>query len=156
MSDELKPCPFCGVNNWQYQAYFYFSGTTVYKCGECGTIADWSTINARPIEDALNKRIAELEAQLEEHEVIAANTGILTSQRELEAAQRWIPVSEKLPETYKPVLTVDMSEATQIPVPAFYNPDTKCWSTHFEYDLWVTHWMPLPEPPIVYGKVCEE
>jgi len=20
----------------------------------------------------------------------------------------------------------------------------------------VTHWMPLPEPPIVYGKVCEE
>jgi len=19
-----------------------------------------------------------------------------------------------------------------------------------------THWMPLPEPPIVYGKVCEE
>ena len=75
---------------------------------------------------------------------------------ELEAAQRWIPVSERLPETYKPVLTVDMSEATQVPVPAFYNPDTECWSTHFKYDLRVTHWMPLPESPIVYGKVCEE
>lgn len=68
---------------------------------------------------------------------------------ELEAAQRWIPVSERLPETYKPVLTVDMSEATQVPVPAFYNPDTECWSTHFKYDLWVTHWMPLPQPPEV-------
>lgn len=68
---------------------------------------------------------------------------------ELEAERRWIPVSERLPETYKPVLTVDMSEATQIPVPAFYNPDTKCWSTHFKYDLWVTHWMPLPKLPEV-------
>jgi hypothetical protein len=71
---------------------------------------------------------------------------------ELEAAQRWIPVSERLPETYKPVLTVDMSEATQIPVPAFYNPDTKCWSTHFKYDLWVTHWMPLPSVPESEGE----
>lgn len=75
---------------------------------------------------------------------------------ELEAAQRWIPVSERLPETYKPVLTVDMSEATRIPVPAFYNLDTNCWYTHFEYYLWVTHWMPLPEPPIMYGKESEE
>lgn len=65
----------------------------------------------------------------------------------LKETQRWIPVSERLPETYKPVLTVDMSEATQVPVPAFYNPDTECWSTHFKYDLWVTHWMPLPELP---------
>ena len=69
---------------------------------------------------------------------------------ELEAAQRWHVVADgDLPNTYEPVLTVDMSEATRIPVPAFYNLDTKCWSTHFEYDLWVTHWMPLPELPEV-------
>ena len=67
---------------------------------------------------------------------------------ELESAQRWHVVADgDLPNTYKPVLTVDMSEATRIPVPAFYNLDTNCWSTHFEYDLWVTHWMPLPEAP---------
>lgn len=79
----------------------------------------------------------------------AAAYALFTYIAELEAERRWIPVSERLPETYKPVLTVDMSEATQIPVPAFYNPDTKCWSTHFKYDLWVTHWMPLPELPEV-------
>jgi len=76
---------------------------------------------------------------------------------ELESAQRWHVVADgDLPNTYKPVLTVDMSEATRIPVPAFYNLDTNCWSTHFEYDLWVTHWMPLPVPPIMYGKESEE
>lgn len=42
MSEKLKPCPICGVNNWQYQAYF--SGTTVYQCGGCGTICNWSAI----------------------------------------------------------------------------------------------------------------
>ena len=76
---------------------------------------------------------------------------------ELEAAQRWIPVSERLPDNWKPVLTIDMSESTRVPVPAFYDPETSLWTTHLpNYDLWVTHWMPLPEPPIVYGKVCEE
>ena len=57
-------------------------------------------------------------ARQELHEYIA----------ELEAAQRWHVVADgDLPNTYKPVLTVDMSEATRIPVPAFYNLDTNCW-----------------------------
>jgi len=86
---------------------------------------------------------------------------------ELEAAQRWIPVSERLPDNWKPVLTIDMSESTRVPVPAFYDPETSLWSTHLpNYDLWVTHWMPLPPNPespndtqtqtIVYGKEREE
>ena len=79
---------------------------------------------------------------------------------ELEAAQRWIPVSERLPENWKSVLTIDISKSTRDMVSAFYNPETSLWSTHFsmysDSDLWVTHWMPLPELPIVYGKVCDE
>ena len=86
---------------------------------------------------------------------------------ELEAAQLWIPVSERLPDNWKPVLTIDMSESTRVPVPAFYDPETSLWSTHLpNYDLWVTHWMPLPPNPespndtqtqtIVYGKEREE
>ena len=79
---------------------------------------------------------------------------------ELEEKQRWIPVSERLPENWKSVLTIDISKSTQDMVTAFYNPETSLWSTHFsmysDSDLWVTHWMPLPESPIVYGKVCEE
>ena len=57
---ELKQCPFCAINDWQYHAYF--SGATIRQCGGCGTIVDESVINTRPIEDALNKRIADLDA----------------------------------------------------------------------------------------------
>jgi len=74
----------------------------------------------------------------------------------LKDAQRWIPVSERMPDDWESVLTIDISKSTQDVVSAFYNPETSLWSTPFSSDLWVTHWMPLPEPPIVYGKVCEE
>lgn len=75
---------------------------------------------------------------------------------ELEAERRWIPVSERMPDDWESVLTIDISKSTQDVVSAFYNPETSLWSTPFSSDLWVTHWMPLPESPIVYGKVCEE
>ena len=134
---ELKPCPFCGgvaqVNTWTMH------GITESRCfcpnSDCPnsvrTVAleQWNT---RPIEDALTARIAELEAE-----------------------RRWIPVSERLPDNWESVLTIDISKSTRDMVTAFYNPETSLWSTHFLCDLWVTHWMPLPEPPIVYGKVCE-
>ena len=63
MSEELRPCPFCEINDWQYHAHF--SGATIRQCGGCGTIIDESIINTRPIEDALIARIAELEAENE-------------------------------------------------------------------------------------------
>ena len=75
---------------------------------------------------------------------------------ELEEKQRWIPVSERMPNNWESVLTIDISKSTRDVVSAFYNPETSLWSTPFSCDLWVTHCMPLPEPPIVYGKVCEE
>jgi len=68
---ELKPCPFCGgmpkVNDWTLK------GITDKRCfcdnekcpvylSKTIAIDDWNT---RPIEDALNKRIAELEAENE-------------------------------------------------------------------------------------------
>ena len=60
---ELKPCPFCGVNEWRSVVC---SGDTIYQCDKCGTIVDESVINTRPIEDALNARIAELEKDNDE------------------------------------------------------------------------------------------
>jgi len=66
---ELKPCPFCGgmpkVNDWTLK------GITDKRCfcdnekcpvylSKTIAIDDWNT---RPIEDALNDRIAELEAE---------------------------------------------------------------------------------------------
>lgn len=68
---ELKPCPFCGempkVNDWTLKGIFdkdVIDKRCFCENGECPvylskTIAidDWNT---RPIEDALNKRVAEL------------------------------------------------------------------------------------------------
>ena len=62
--NEFKPCPFCGVNDWQYHSHF--SGATIRQCGECGTIVDESIISTRPIEEALKKRITGLESQVAE------------------------------------------------------------------------------------------
>ena len=71
MSEELKPCPFCGgmpkVNDWTLK------GITDKRCfcdnekwpvylSKTIAIDGWNT---RPIEDALNARIAELEELIE-------------------------------------------------------------------------------------------
>lgn len=59
MSEELKPCPFCGKSrpeNW----------TKVNKlvlCPYCETVALRRTWNRRPIEDTQAIRIAELETE---------------------------------------------------------------------------------------------
>jgi len=126
--DELQPCPFCGGTKICTE-----KGINLNYCDNCSAESNVEHWNTRPIEDALRKRIAELES-----------------------AQRWVPVSERLPDNWESVLTIDISKSTQDVVSAFYNPEISLWSTHFSCDLWVTHWMPLPEPPIVYGKVCEE
>jgi len=65
---ELKPCPFCGSPAYSYHDNCIdFAGV---KCDLGGCVCadilitenNWNT---RPIEDALNKRIAELEAMVE-------------------------------------------------------------------------------------------
>jgi len=75
MSRKLKPCPFCGVgvqntdDSDKYPRLFYRGGYYV-ECECCGAYLvqtnkykgpGWNT---RPIEDALNARIAQLEAEL--------------------------------------------------------------------------------------------
>ena len=109
---ELKPCPFCG----EPVVFNKFAEKVV--CEDCGATIYSDYWNTRPIEDALNARIAELEA-----------------------AQRWIPVSERLPEEKQSVLALDRTGTAY----------------HWEYSRslsnifvgYYTHWMPLPEPPEV-------
>jgi BMFP domain-containing protein YqiC len=66
---ELKSCPFCG---WEFAEHAWNEFGEEYRvCDQCGATSgtvnsmwDWNT---RPIEDALNARIAELEATVEIH-----------------------------------------------------------------------------------------
>ena len=68
--------------------------------------------------------------------------------------QRWIPVSERLPENGSHVIAFipkggfcDHGKVTQL----FYNSDSAMgdWSDDRGHYDCVTHWMPLPEPPEV-------
>ena len=139
MSEELKPCPFCGGSNITEEA-----SISVVFCADCGGEkdtdfgGDWNT---RPIEDALNARIAELEAE-----------------------RRWIPVSERLPEDGREVLVLVeelITAGAHYQFGAAFNDDdvlveTPTWVLGLEEETYgfdayaaVTHWMPLPEPPEV-------
>ena len=56
---ELKPCPFCGEQVFTPLVSSLDNGYT--RCISCGAKMQRSRWQTRPIEDALNKRIAELE-----------------------------------------------------------------------------------------------
>ena len=77
---------------------------------------------------------------------------------ELEEKQRWIPVGERLPEDEKDVLVFWGKASDGSKIDWFGT----AWRNECDDGKWCTdpivptHWMPLPEPPIVYGKVCEE
>ena len=55
---NLKPCPFCGG-----EAELCYSEVDTF-CRKCNVRQETELWNTRPIEDALNARIAELEAEL--------------------------------------------------------------------------------------------
>ena len=60
MSEELRPCPFCGGTKICTE-----KGINLNYCDNCSAESNVEHWNTRPIEDALNKRIAELEAEIE-------------------------------------------------------------------------------------------
>ena len=122
---EIKPCPFCGRKveldheYGQYVIHQPASGDN--RHGRLFMRAnEW---NVRPIEDALQARIAELEQQ-----------------------QRWIPVSERLPEDWTMVLFTNgvTRGIGQFDKDGFYD-----YWYEYSFNKPVTHWMPLPNPPEV-------
>jgi hypothetical protein len=77
--EQLKPCPFCGRKAYHEDDVVCCSGGEDCVTGSIGkkSVKEW---NHRPIEDALKARIAELES-----------------------ANLWTPVSEKIPEDFQDV-----------------------------------------------------
>ena len=65
---------------------------------------------------------------------------------ELKSAQRWVPVSERLPEIGIRVLTSDVTG--YISTDFIVELDMSLCTFHLQRKL-VTHWMPLPQPPEV-------
>ena len=66
MSEELRPCPFCGAMPEKLR--------TGYMCSTLGCALQENTVsekewNTRPIEDELQSRIAELEKDLSNKEI---------------------------------------------------------------------------------------
>lgn len=117
---ELKPCPFCGKKIKEVPG---FNGVCGCESDNCqGSLVEYMTLdewNTRPVEDALRARIAELEQ-----------------------AQRWIPVSERLPDASEKVQDVLCYNA---PILEMF---TRLYFDDIGFDGWaVTHWMPLPLPP---------
>jgi len=164
--DELKPCPFCNIPPASITSKI--DGKEYYSClnvdcpnGSWLTAAEWNT---RPIEDALNARIAELSqavgliTTMKPTMVMDANhpldmvreVGEHVTARiaELEAAQRWIPVSERLPEPYTRVLACIKSGYMEVDY-MYSEPIVDVGSADFNSLDNVTHWMPLPQPPEV-------
>ena len=57
--------------------------------------------------------------------------------------RRWIPVTERLPEhgwylAYGPTIKMEVLH---------FHSAGEVWSSEWYYNIEVTHWMPLPEPP---------
>jgi len=157
MSEELRPCPFCGgeaqVNTWTLlgitESRCFCSNSGCPNSVRTVALEQWNT---RPIEDGLHARIAELEYQLEDW----TNNGWAEDYKariaELEAEQaRWIPVGERLPDEGGRVYVMLNNKWGAI---AYWFPIKGGLAGMWKNDCGqvihnVTHWMPLPEAPEV-------
>lgn len=120
--NNLKPCPFCGgIAELKAPGYEHYSPCWC-KCARCG--AEGPT------------KSSELEAEKGWNE---------RAQDDVEhtpTISGWISVKDKLPDTYKNVITYDKYSGVKENWLLRSNPCVS-WSHGFH----VTHWMPLPEPP---------
>ena len=122
MSEELIPCPFCGESS-RVEINTY---TEQIVCGQCGAVVYYKYWDTRPIEDELRARIAELEEK-----------------------QRWIPVSERLPEAkghYMAVVVDGFDDSRSVETLRYFGDGD--WFTWSDWYV-VTHWKEEPELPEV-------
>ena len=111
--NALKPCPFCGENVTLDYRVMPNRKHWFITCDCCGmmyqdTLSQRKYVkdgwNNRPIEDDLRKRIVEL---VSSNMVMAKGVLDLKARiAELEEKQRWIPVSERLPEFNQDVTVI--------------------------------------------------
>lgn len=145
----ITNCPKCGSMNI----------TTAGVCANCGwsQFAQVTTVSTRitgEIEIMLSGK-----ALLDDYKrLLFENRNLKERVAELEAEQRWIPVSERLPEFNKVVAVIDMSDKDshlcnvyETAILVEVRGDTRFgFIGHSGWDSSdVTHWMPLPKLPEV-------
>ena len=124
-------------------------------------LRDGVMVNKEQAVRALNNyesRIAELEGELDRRIRMPKDlwfqvAELSTRVNELKAAQRWIPVSERLPEDGETVFVIihdgfERFENGNEVARLTYLGNGNWWSWGRERYV-VTHWMPLPNPPEV-------
>lgn len=124
MNEKLKPCPFCGKEMSQDNFFSCDGYPQACGCWEkthtgMEAIDVWNT---RPLEDALQARAEDAEARV----------------AELEAAQRWVSVNDRLPEEGQ------MCEVTSNLKFYYGFKYARALRDYFLYRY--THWRPLSLP----------
>jgi len=77
-------------------------------------------------------------------EIESLTTQLAETRKELSEANKWIPVSERLPDDNEDVLAFDSYESV---CAEGYFSDGKQWFVIGWINYNITHWMPLPKPP---------
>lgn len=91
------------------------------------------------------------EKDLEIQELRRQRDSLLQENAELREKQRWIPVSERLPDkdgNYLAVVSGDVINPPYVIIRIFYNGHFVLFTEPYE-QRYVSHWMPLPETPEV-------
>ena len=78
---ELKPCPFCGGTKICTE-----KGINLNYCDNCSAESNVEHWNTRPIEDALNQRIAELEAEIQEYRCLCEDWALVETDESIKLA----------------------------------------------------------------------
>ena len=153
-------CPKCGSSDV----------TTAGVCANCGWIRFPQAMGAGESKEAIYNLVGEIEikvtgkALLDDYKRLLFENNSLTARiAELEEKQRWIPVSEGLPETkghYMTVVVDGFDDSRSVETLRYFGDGD--WFTWSDWYV-VTHWKEKPELPndtqtqtIVYGKGSEE
>jgi len=142
---DLKPCPFCGE---MPKLVKMFDGRTRTieiqpncipgKCHKRGVVTTTTFEELREL--AESEAIAAWNARADDAELTALRARV----EQLEAAQRWVPVSERLPEEGQLVVVF-----TPINVGDNFRYETLVWRSRYAKYVNNHLWMPLPQPPEV-------
>ena len=167
MSEELRPCPFCGAevqDDERGEKYPRKSpmGGWIIHCECCGASLSqfrksgkgeisWNT---RPIEDALNARIAELEAENDrlqdawfKDETICPDGSLKPKVSALLSRIAELSQSVGLITTLKPTMVMDAEHPLEMAKEVAEYVTARIAELEEE-----RRWMPVSEPPKVSGK----